>query len=221
MLSSNRIIAAEELGTVERFSIGVLPVGHSKPVRGRANGAGGDDVDPLKHSFEQGFKQGVEQTTRRMAEARAQEEHALGMGLNQRVDSLALALEAEFAAFEEHAAARLVDLAVEIARQVVRGTLAVQADAVVPIVSEALATILPRDCAARLYLNPADAELVRRSLAGVLTRRAIEVCPDPEVSIGGCRLVGDHAEVDATVQARWQRAVAAIGRPQAGAPGSA
>ena len=80
---------------------------------------------------------------------------------------------------------------------------------------------MPRDCAARLYLNPADVELVRRSLAGVLTRRSIEVCANPDVSIGGCRLVGDHAEVDATVQARWQRAVAAIGRPQAGAPGIA
>jgi flagellar assembly protein FliH len=218
MLSSNRIIAAEELGEVEPFSIGALPSGRGKPVRGRANGSPNPEADPMAQSFEAGYRKGVTDTAAHGREARDQEERTLGSTLGQRIDTLARSLESEFAQFEEQAAARLVDLAVDLARQVVRATLSVRRDTIVPVVQEALATLLSQHSAARLFVNPADAELIRRELAPVLERRSIEVCPDPKIAAGGCSLVSAHAEVDATLQTAWRRVVAAIGRSQAEAP---
>ena len=124
-------------------------------------------------------------------------------------------LEAEFQGFQTRHADRVVDLALVMARQIVRRELAVKRELILPLVHEALDQLREAPGPATLQLDPLDAVLVGERLAPVLAQRQISVSPDPGIEPGGCRLVGNDAEVDATLQTRWQRLLAAMGREPA------
>jgi flagellar assembly protein FliH len=213
MPSSSRIIAAEELGEVSPFALGSIGSARGDPLRAGAGALGGDE-DPLRRAFEQGFRRGAADANARTARARESEQRALGSNLAQRIESLNRSLESEFAQFEQHLADRVIDLAVEIARQVVRGTLATRREAIVPIAQEAIAALTDSRAPATLHLNPADLAVVAEHLAPVLERRQIVLQADPAIAAGGCHLDSPIATVDARLATRWQRTLDALGRPE-------
>ena len=239
MHSSSRIVSAEEVVSFEPFALDSLSLddgGHGG--HGRHGGNGGHDAadhdasdealgtadlddDPGHHDghashgdqawrdgYRQGFREGEAQALSQ-CEARDQ---ALGATLQERTEVLLQSLEAEFQGFQTRHADRLVDLALIMARQIVRRELSVKRELILPLVHEALDQLREAPGPATLQLDPLDAVLVGERLAPVLAQRQISVSPDPGIEPGGCRLVGNDAEVDATLQTRWQRLLAAMGR---------
>ncbi len=166
--------------------------------------------------FERGYEAGTEHARRQQLLA----EEQAGAMLVQRIESLHGALEGRFADLEREAADRVVALALEVARHALRATLAVNPEAIVPVVQEALSSLFDERVRMHLYLNPLDAELVRRELGERLAARNCEIVADPSIEAGGCRIETPRAEVDATVATRWRRTLAAIGR-DASEPGAA
>ena len=99
----------------------------------------------------------------------------------------------------------------DLAAHVTRAHLAVREDAVFPVVRDALEMIRDDAAPARLYLHPADCALVEREFGAELLQRGCRAIADPALARGECRLEGAHAEIDATLAARWRKALAPLG----------
>lgn len=105
----------------------------------------------------------------------------------------------------------LVSLALEVARQMLRQTLQVKPELIIPIISDALEA-LPQDARdIKLYLHPMDnALLVQHPEFTVLGRLKIE--EDSALQRGGFRIETQTGELDATIENRWTRIAEALGQ---------
>lgn len=123
---------------------------------------------------------------------------------------------------EQGMAADVLSLALEVSRQMARQSLRVRPEAVLAIIREAALCFPSLAPGARLLLNPADASLVRDALAGeTVAENLWSIVEDEQIERGGCRFVSGPTQVDATVQNRWRRVVAALGRDDSWLEGDA
>jgi flagellar assembly protein FliH len=129
----------------------------------------------------------------------------------QRFESLARNAGTAFTDFEEQLAPRLLALAVAVARQVVRREIATDPTAILPVLREAFEQMTGSETGKQLFLNPADVELVRAHLSEDAGTGPWRIVEDPRVEAGGCRIATRESEIDATVDTRWRRTVAALG----------
>lgn len=165
----------------------------------------------LADGFRQGFEAGV---THAQAGHRERELQA-GRSLAERVQALDEALRRRFEELEREAADAVVALALDVARQALRSTLAVRPESIVPVVQEALASLFGEAVHARLYLSPDDAALVREELGARLAAMSCEIVVDPSITPGGCRIQTPRAGIDASVETRWRRILASMGHGDA------
>lgn len=113
---------------------------------------------------------------------------------------------------EAKAAEAVLDLALELARQMVRTELKVRREALLPVVREAMQLVPAGAPGPQLVLNPGDAELVRAHIGDEVTSGGFRIVEDHRIAPGGCRIVSPACEVDATLPTRWRRIVDALGR---------
>lgn len=114
---------------------------------------------------------------------------------------------------EQALAGDVVSLAVELSRQVLRQTVHVHPEVVLPVIREAIASLPQGSQHPRLLLHPDDAALVRSVLdASQLTPSPWLIVEDARLERGGCRIETATSELDASLGARWKAVVAALGR---------
>ena len=210
--SSNRIIGAERLSGVRRFTLSDF-AGTAAPVDPYA----GDPAYQAGRELGQreGFRQGVEAARQQAAREQVRQQADSAAMLGGRASQLAEALAEQFAALEQSVADELVDLAIELARQTVRQLVHLERDGIVAVVQEAVAALLDERSSFSVHVNPADADRVREGLGPLLAARHGRLVPDASIGAGGCRIVSAGAEVDSTVATRWRRVLASIGREAA------
>jgi flagellar assembly protein FliH len=159
---------------------------------------------------DEGLRVGLEQGRARAADDAARL-RALGDAL--------LALDAEH---EQRLAQHVTTLALEVARQLVRGALETHPDRVLTIVREALGAFAGAGGDDRcLRLHPDDAALVREVFATSGEAPGWRIVDDLTLARGGCRLQSPVLDVDASLDDRWRRIVAALGRAEPLAPAEA
>ncbi|HEX5804549.1 MAG TPA: flagellar assembly protein FliH [Azospira sp.] len=135
-----------------------------------------------------------------LARAEAERIAALGDNLQQSLQQL-----------DQEIGEHLLAVAIEIASQVVRQSLRVQPELLLPVVREAIAALPLHHGHPGLYLNPADAQLVRTHLGEHLSHNGWRIIEDAGISSGGCRVESGASEIDATLETRWRRVLEAIG----------
>lgn len=129
-----------------------------------------------------------------------------------RLAALASACAREIARIEERLAEQVLDVALEVARQVLRESLRVRPELLLPAVREALSALPAAAQAARLHVHPEDAALVRAELGERHANLGVRLVEDATVVRGGCLLRGETGDVDATLDIRWARVQATLGR---------
>ncbi len=149
---------------------------------------------------EAGYAEGLAQAREQGAEE-ARRLHALVQACAESVGSL-----------EEKMGQSLLTLALDIAQQVVRTTLAEQPDTVASAVREVLHINPTAGGQMRLWANPADIELIRLHLADELKEGHWRVLADESIARGGVRAETPFGDIDATLQSRWRRVAASLGR---------
>jgi flagellar assembly protein FliH len=132
--------------------------------------------------------------------------------------ALAVALPAALRAAERSVAEDLLALALDIARQVVGQALAVDAQAILPVVRELLHTEPALSGSPQLLLHPEDAALVKEHLKEELHSAGWRIRADSHVQRGGCRVLAGSGEHDATLETRWERVTAALAHSAASTP---
>lgn len=115
---------------------------------------------------------------------------------------------------DQNVADQLLTLAIEIANQVLRQSLRVRPELLLPVVREAVSTLHGHHGQPLLFVNPQDAALVRSHLGERLSHASWRIIDDSTVSAGGCRVELGAGEVDATLETRWRRVIEAIGVSQ-------
>jgi flagellar assembly protein FliH len=108
----------------------------------------------------------------------------------------------------------VMNLAFDVARQVLRSELSVNRESMLPGVREAL-DLAGSGPNPQLLLHPDDVEFVARHLEGEIAAGNWRICADPRVDQGGCRVSTANGSIDATLALRWRRVAASLGRDDA------
>lgn len=150
-------------------------------------------------------------------EAGRAEGYAEGKGLAEdeaaRLKSLADGLDEALRAIDKEVAEEIMALAIEMARRMVRITLADHPETVLETVRSALLQ-LPQGHA-QIHLHPDDLALVRQHLGEQLAQGGHRLQEDVRLQRGECRIDGQGAQVDATLETRWRRVLESIGHERA------
>lgn len=152
-----------------------------------------------QQAYQEGFAAGMKDG-RADAQSVAHQMQALMAELNQSMQQFEIAMAQE-----------IMDLALDIARQMVRTSLEVEPEIVLAVVREAIESLPQVNQNPVLILHPADALLVREMLGEDYQETAWRVVDDPHMERGGCRVETNTAEIDANMESRWQRIVATLG----------
>ena len=140
------------------------------------------------------------------AAARAEGEQACA-GMRQLAESFSTTLDN----FDFRLADMVLELALDVARQVIAGELAARPERILDVVNLALKQMAETNREARLLLNPEDAALVRPHLDQVLDKNRLRVVEDARIVRGGCLIETGQGDLDATLPARWRQVVQVLG----------
>ena len=128
-----------------------------------------------------------------------------------RVKDLLASLGSELESLDFRIADLVLELALDVAHQVVAGELSVRPERILEVVNLALKQLTETTQEARLLLHPEDAALVRPQLEGVLDRNRLRIVEDVRIERGGCLIETPLGDVDATLSTRWRQVVQVLG----------
>ncbi|MDR3410263.1 MAG: flagellar assembly protein FliH [Formivibrio sp.] len=115
---------------------------------------------------------------------------------------------------EVQLADEVLDLALVIARQMVRESLQEDRATLLPAIREAIAGLPTVREPARLILNPEDLTALEVLLAGELPTDYWRFVPDPSLSAGSCRIESSMTSIDLTLATRWNNLLRVLNRNQ-------
>ena len=116
---------------------------------------------------------------------------------------------------DEQIANELLALSLDIARQMLHQALKVNPELLLGVVREAIGTLPHFNQGAHLVLHPDDAALVRERMGEQLTHAGWKIFEDARIERGGARFETANSQIDASLETRWQRIVAALGKDTA------
>lgn len=106
---------------------------------------------------------------------------------------------------------QVLNLALDVARQIVAGELAARPERILDVINLALRQMVETTREARLLLNPEDAAIIRPLLNEALDKSRLRIVEDVRIVRGGCLIETPQGDLDATLQARWRQVVAVLG----------
>lgn len=187
-----------------------LPTVAGKTVQGRRAGRTVSELEDVeqrahKEAFAKGHAAGL-------AAARAESQQALNQAKAQvaTIDQMLGAIAQPFRDLDSQIEEQLVQLAMSIARQLVRRELRIDPSQVIAIIRETVALLPAATRDVRVHLHPEDANVVREKLATPTADRAWTIVEDPVMPRGGCRVTTDTAHIDARLETRIQGIMVAI-----------
>jgi flagellar assembly protein FliH len=106
---------------------------------------------------------------------------------------------------------QVLNLALDVAKQVIAGELAARPEHILEVVNLALRQMAETTREARLLLNPEDAQLVRNILNDLLDKSRLRIVEDARIVRGGCLIETLQGDLDATLQTRWRQVISVLG----------
>ena len=206
---SNRIIPKERAATVRKVDFSLLAGGRVAGPAAPASGGLQIDAAPdpeLIHARELARREGMEEGEREAA--------ALLEGEREALKTLIAGMNEVMQDFEQSLANDVLSMSLELAKLIIRQSLRVKPEAVVAVVREAVESLPGVSDQTVLLVHPADAVLIRMAAENdrALGELPWKIVEDEHIERGGCRLETPTTEVDATLETRWRRVLAALGR---------
>lgn len=195
-MASSNVIPKEQLSAYERWEMATF----DGPGSGPATLTTAAQVERIhQQARAEGRRAGLEEGSKRAAAEAG------------RIASIAAAFTRETQELDRQLAQQILDLALEVARQMLNSALAARPELALPVISEAMRSLPVLGENRCLYLHPDDAELVRAHLGDALAAGGWVLAEEATVRRGGCKVVTSHGEVDATLDTRWRRILASLG----------
>lgn len=214
-----RFIPGEEINAAEQWQFGAVDgaaLSAVKMAKAKAEQQILDRDERLRQEgYDEGYAQGVAagraQATlegRQMLDDYvAQQGRSTAQAFGQLLESARSGI----AETEQNIALGVLELACDIARQVLRQELTVTPQVLMPVLREALGLLVAETQAAIVRMNPRDLAQVQDHIRSEFPNLAITLVADAAVQPGGCLVEAAGMVVDGSVPKRWQRAVASLG----------
>ena len=163
--------------------------------------------DAYAHGVDKGREDAAMEWQQRMDDYIA----GAGQEMAQRLDAVVQTLGASLEGMRQHMAQDVLQLASDLARQVVRQELRTNTTVLQPVVTEALDMLIADGRPATVRLNPADHAAVSAALRENFTDTPVQWLADAQVPEGGCLVESGGTVVDGTLEKRGQRAIISLG----------
>lgn len=163
-----------------------------------------------EEGYRAGYAEGEQRARDEEQKARDAEQKASAEA--QRLAEMISALDLELQQVDQQVAQNLLDLSLEIARQMLQQALKVKPELLLGVVREAISDLPHFNQHAHLVVHPADAVLLRANMGEQLNHTGWKILEDAQMERGGCRVETAHSQIDATLSTRWKRVVSAIGQ---------
>lgn len=219
MRNYSRFIPGEEIGAVEQWDFGAVDTaGLLLAAQARAQDAAADQAQQ-ENFFQEGHAKGyAEGFAQGQATTQLDAQHQItefiaqqGEEAAQHFVKLFSSAQAQLEDAEQAMARGVLELACELARQVLRQELSVNPNVLQPVVREALGLLGAETKSAVIRLHPLDLEVLEEPTRAEFSGMALTLVPDATLSRGGCVVASAGSVVDGTVEKRWMRAVASLG----------
>lgn len=143
-----------------------------------------------------GFQQGLEQG---LAEAKQQQ-----APVHARMQQLVSEFQYTLDALDSVIASRLMQMALEAARQVIGETKGIDNTALIKQIQSLLQQEPLFSGKPQLRVHPDDLQRVEEMLGATLSLHGWRLRGDPSLHQGGCKVSADEGDLDASVATRWQ-----------------
>lgn len=215
----SRFIASDDIGAVVGWDFS--PVDQAS-VRFAAKVKAQEEAETQVHDqqvrqagftegFADGYAQGHAQATLEGQRQISEFIETQGQDAAQRYLQLFESTNTQLDASQQVMAQGVLELACELARQVLRHELSSNPNALQPVIREAL-SVLATDCKAALVrLNPLDLDVLEDVLRQEFATLSLSLLADSNITRGGCLVEAAGTVVDGTMEKRWSRTVAKLG----------
>ena len=208
---SSAVIPKERLSAYERWELAALDPGNANNALDQAisDARPTEQLDKLREiartegyaaGFEQGQLAGLAQVRQECS------------SLAEQFGRLALEFRVELSRADECLAREVLDLALDVAKAVLKAGLEIRPDLVVPVVRDAIRYLPAVQQPATVFLHPEDAMLIKDYLREELAQADWRVAEDPTIARGGCRVETATNQIDASIGTRWQRIARSLGK---------
>jgi len=210
----SKVIAKGETGDVKQWSPPSMMMAESdvtSSVEGSGSLLTADQLEQLQKAaydegFEQGKKEGFDYGHK---EALSQGQVKLSEMAN-RFDGLMTLLDRPLQQLDDQVERELVEMVISMVRQLVRREVRTDPEQIIGVVREALSILPVSSRGIRVALHPEDATLVRSIYEMSENELGWKVVEDPVLARGGCRIVTDSSQVDATLESRLASLIAPL-----------
>lgn len=213
----SRFIPREEISGVAAWHFSAVDGSDDTPKATAPEGTAGEGVtsevlqEERQQAYAEGFARGHDaggQEVRDALEAtvrKTAEETAVRMAqlLNTMRDHLKKS--------EARISHQILELACDLARQVVRQELKSDTEHMKPVIAEAIDQLVDDGQPATVRMNPGDLAMMQGALQENMGKHPAEFIADAAISPGGCLIESPSMGVDATIEKRWSRAVGNLG----------
>jgi flagellar assembly protein FliH len=104
----------------------------------------------------------------------------------------------------------VLELALHLARNMVRTAFEVRPELIIPVVRQAVDYLPTLQQPALLVLHPEDAAIVQDNIGPELEKSGWRIVRDDAIARGGCRVDTASNQIDAQIASRWQRLTQAL-----------
>jgi len=219
MRNYTRFIPGEEIEEVEQWRFGAInTAAQLLEAQVKAREVAKDEAyaeSARQEGYQSGYTAGMAQG-RAQAQAELQQQMADFLDRQakeaaQHFSELMASAQDQLAQAQQVMAQGVLELSCELARQVLRHELSVNPDVLRPVIREALDLLGAEHRSAVVRMHPGDHEVLERLVASEFSDMSMSLRADPAVLPGGCVVESAGMVVDASLQKRWQRAVATLG----------
>lgn len=169
----------------------------------------------LQEGYAKGFADGqAEGRAQALGEAQQQVRAFLdnqGQDTARQLAALVESAHAQLDAAQQVAARGMLELACELARQVLRHEISVNPNVLLPVIREALTPLIADSKSTVIKLHPQDMDMLQDVLRADYPNLPLTLLADDSIGRGGCLIQSTGTQIDGTLEKRWARAVGQLG----------
>jgi flagellar assembly protein FliH len=167
-----------------------------------------EDLERIqREAWQEGYELGVEEGRKAGYDAG----YKTGEEAAARLRQLAEALQVESLRQDEAIAHEILDLALNVAQQILRATIQARPQSILVVIREALQSLPTLSGHHKVVVHPDDAVVVREWLDREHGHLSWKVLEDATMSPGGFRFESTNSELDASMETRWSEITGCLG----------
>ncbi len=213
MKQTRKVISGAGLTAYEQWELPVVADNATRDVSVRdiARPMTASELEKMhKQAYEDGFARGRQEGKAKGYREGRDASQAEARDRIQRLDGILACLTRPLEELDQQVQESLVSLALAVARHLVRRELKADPRQVIGVVREAVSALPVAARDVRIQLHPEDAALVRELLAVREGESTWRIEEDPVLSRGGCRVMTEVSQIDATVENRVAQVIARV-----------